>query len=121
MNTPSTTTALEDVSVTEEATVPPPAAPPATKKIEENDILKLENAFLKIENLKRSRTIAERDIQSCEQQIQIQQTSLITLRDTLSKKYGVDLTKARIAPDGTIIPNIGGAQGPIAQALQPRN
>ena len=114
-----------DPVVTEvEAAPPQPAPPPAPSKLDESDILRLENAFLKIENLKRSREIATRDVQSADMQIQQQQQSLLTLRENLSKKYGVDLARARILPDGTLVPNANFGPGPqttlqnpIAQAL----
>jgi hypothetical protein len=121
---------VEAVAVVEPVPVPPPAPVPVKlRKLEEMEIVKLENAFLKIDSIKKNKTILERDMQLADAHLLVQQQQLSAFRDQLSQKYGVDLVKARIAPDGTIIPNAAtiptaAAQNPIAAALAaagPRN
>src|SRR5271155_1130000 len=111
-------------------TTPPPAPSPnvggrGPRKLEEAEIIKLENAFLKIDNLRKGKAILERDIQLADAHILTQQQQLTTFREQLSQKYGTDLSKARIAPDGTIIPGAAtlptnAAQNPIGAALAGR-
>jgi len=87
----------------EEVALPPPAA--ELKKLEEVDILKLESFFLKIQNLKLQGDKLQDDYKRCGQMILDLQTALRACQDTLSAKYGVDLTKCRIDASGTIIPS----------------
>lgn len=114
-----------DIPVTEappEPSLPPPPAGP--KKLEESDVLKLENYFLKIDNVRKGGENLRKDAMIAEMQLRELQTGLTNFREQLSQKYGVDLKTARITPDGTIIPNAmpvatNGAGNPIGAALSP--
>jgi hypothetical protein len=125
--TNSASEAPADIPVTEapvEVAAPVPTPPPAPapqmpRKLDETDIAKLENAFLKIDNLRKAKDISQRDIQNADLQIQILQGQLTAYRESLSVKYGVDLAKARITPDGTILPNA--AQSPVSPTHQAQN
>jgi hypothetical protein len=105
----------------EAAPSPPPVAQPEPpRKLDEVDIMKLENAFLKVDNLRKAKALAEKEIQNVDIQLSQVQQGLIALRDAMSQKYGIDLTKARINTDGTILPNANpglNVGNPIAQAL----
>jgi hypothetical protein len=85
------------------------------EKLERADVLTLENFFLKIQNLKLQADKLQADYQRCGQLMQEQQNELRGFRDSLSGKYGVDLAKCQIGPDGTITK---GGPGQVPQAHQ---
>lgn len=74
------------------------------KKLGTEDILALENSFLKIQNLKLQGDKLQADLLKCNEMMQAEQNKLREMRDNLSKRFGVDLAAAQILADGTIIP-----------------
>lgn len=81
-----------------------PQVPAGPKKLEDNDRLKIENLFLKVENYRLQGERLQQDIVTCVQMRQKAQAEMHALQQELSAKYGCDFMKAKILPDGTIVP-----------------
>lgn len=86
-------TTFEDVP---EQGGPPPTAQPGVVKLSEFDAMKLENIFLKIQNVKMQRDRLAQDTLNADKMILELQKELVTLRDMLSQKYGIDFGHATI-------------------------
>lgn len=72
------------------------------KKLTAEEVMKIENSYLKIENLKLQTERMQSDIAKAVEIRQKLQAELLAFRDSLSAKYGVSLENVSIAPDGTI-------------------
>lgn len=77
-------------------------------KLDELDISKLENFFLKIQNLQLQGQKLQADYGTCEKMLVEYQTQLKNFRDSLNEKYGVNLAQCTIGPDGQLIPRAPG-------------
>ena len=81
------------------------------KKLGEMDLLKLQNAFLKLHALntqagtiKSQFEVLRRDAQRVDQEAEEAKKALIKVRGDISSKYGVDLTKTTVDQDGNFVP-----------------
>lgn len=94
-----------------------PDSPPP-QKLSKEDILQLENYFLKLENIKKGGELLQHNLRLAGEQMRSVQTELSRFRTELSSRYGVDLATVRLLPDGTILPGTsGGGNDPIGAAL----
>lgn len=75
-------------------------------KLEQVDIIQLENHFLKIQNLKMQGDKHVADAKACHQALIEEQAKLKTFRDSLDGKYGVEVSKCHIEQDGTLKPGV---------------
>ena len=82
----------------------PVPAVEAPKRLEDVDRLKIENLYLKVENYRLQGERLQQDIVTCVQMRQKAQQEMQALQQELSKKYDCDFMKAKILPDGTIVP-----------------
>jgi len=76
--------------------------PEAPKKLSDVEIMKMENFFLKIQNLKLQSDKLQEDYKRCGQMISDHQKQLSDYRDEVSARLGVDLAKCRIDADGSV-------------------
>lgn len=88
---------LENPTVTE---------PTATekKKLTTEERLQIENIYLKVENMRLQTERLQADVVQAVQLRQQYQGEMSALQTRLAEKYGVDMTKVKILPDGTILP-----------------
>lgn len=90
---------------------PATGLPPKPAKLEELEIKSLEIHFLKMQNLKMQGDRLQEDLKKCHQLILDEQQKLREYRESLSTKYGLDLSKCHIEADGTIKPGVRPIQG----------
>lgn len=76
---------------------PTPEAPTAPAKIPEADMYKVSNVALRLQNILLQKELLRRDEETFKGQ-------LAAAFDEINKKYGLDPTKHRVLPDGTIVP-----------------
>ena len=74
----------------------------AVKKLTTEERFHIENLFLKVQNLMLQQQQMQSDLQKSVQMRQGYQDEMSALKKQLSEKYGVDMTKVKIHPDGTI-------------------
>lgn len=102
---------MADENLTPESS-PTAAAPAAAQapltKIPEAEMYKVANAALRLNNV----LLQERILQYDKQTIQIE---LQAATDAVGKKYGLDPSKHRVLPDGTIVP----ANHPLVAGQRP--
>ncbi len=77
--------------------------PTPAPRLSAEERLKIENLHLKVQNLLLQQQQMQADIQkSVEMRLGFQQ-EMADLQKELGDRYGVDMTKVRILPDGTIL------------------
>lgn len=84
------------------------AVPPEPKKVSKEDMLKVEVLYLKITNCKMQEEVMKRDALKLQEDKAKYQQELVALSVEYGVKYGIELGKAQIMPDGTIIPTTNG-------------
>lgn len=75
---------------------------PVKEVVAVEDRLSVENSYLKITNLALQRTLLQRDLVKAETELAALQAKLAKDKLELEKKYSIDLSKDKIAEDGTI-------------------
>lgn len=86
--------------VLERASEPAPVAP---SKLTREEYLEIESLSLKVQNVALQHEKLQADVIKAVQMRQDLQKELATMLKRFSEKYGVDLTKVQILPDGTIV------------------
>jgi ABC-type phosphate transport system auxiliary subunit len=74
------------------------------KKLTAEERLQIENIYLKVENMRLQTERLQSDVVQAVQLRQQYQGEMAALQTRLAEKYGVDMTKVKILPDGTILP-----------------
>lgn len=74
----------------------------STKKLTEDERLRIENYYLKVENIRLQQARMQDDLVKSVDLMKRLQHEVRALEQSLNDKYGVDLSKCKIAPDGTI-------------------
>lgn len=74
------------------------------KKLTAEERLMIENLFLKVENMRLQTERLQADAIQAVTMRQQYQNEMAALQRALAEKYGVDMTKVKILPDGTILP-----------------
>ena len=90
---------------------PAPGLPPKPHKLDELEMKTIEVHFLKIQNIKLQADRLQEDLKKAHQFILDEQQKLKAFHQHLGEKYGVDLTKHTIEPDGTIKPGARSIHG----------
>lgn len=91
-----------EVQTFEEPALITAAAPVLPKKLTLEERLEIENCFLKVQNIAMQTEKMYADIQRAVTMRQEEQNRMLALQARLGEKYQVDMSKAKIAPDGTI-------------------
>ena len=97
-----------DVSAEAVPEAVPIPAPTGPKKLTVEERLEIENIYLKVENLVLQSERLRADIQKSVEMRTEQQNKMRELQARLSTKYGCDMTKVKILPDGTILESAQG-------------
>lgn len=80
-----------------------PAPEDIPKKLTPEERLQVENLYLKVENLVLQQQRMQEDVQrSVKMRLEFQQ-QMTDLQNQLAEKYGCDMSKVKILPDGTIV------------------
>lgn len=85
-----------------EVAAEPEPVPAPPKKISREDFLEIESLSLKVQNMALQHKQLQDDVIKAVQMRKDMQQELSDMVTRLSAKYGVDLTKVQILPDGTI-------------------
>lgn len=86
------------------SSIPERIEPKKPLQLSREEMLELENYFLKIENLRLQQERQQKEIVEAGTMAMRLQKELGEKRTELSKKYGVDLSRARIDAHGVITP-----------------
>ena len=73
-------------------------------KLTKEEQLTLENYFLKVQNIRLQQQHMRQDFEASFKLLQELRGKLAAFEKEMQMKYGVDLAKATVTPDGTIIP-----------------
>lgn len=82
-----------------------------SKKLEETDLLRLQNSFLKLHalntqagSIKSQFEVLRRDAMRVDQEVEEAKKNLVAVRSGIAVKYRVDLTKMTVDKDGNFVP-----------------
>ena len=91
-----------DLFLSKQAQTPPP------KKVSREDMLRVENIYLKIEHGKMQEQVMKQEFTEGMRRLMVDrkkyQEEILALSTEYSEKYGIKLGEAQILPDGTIVP-----------------
>lgn len=80
-----------------------PPITPANQKLEDGEVLKIENMYLKLQNMQLQVQNLDRTKADLIDQMRAQQKELEEYRASLSQKYNADISRTNVTPDGHIL------------------